>query len=96
MLDKDKLILAFYINVDRIDQSDIPAYLNEAREGLTSNLDDSVISYFIPIEEENSKVECINPSFIDGDIYKDNKEKLDKTIKKLEEFLNEKTKTKQK
>lgn len=49
MLDKDKLILAFYINVDGIDQYDIPEYLNEARKGLTSNLDDSVISYFIPI-----------------------------------------------
>ena len=87
MLDKDKLILAFYMNVDRIDRYDIPAYLNEAREGLTRNLDDSVISYFIPIEGENSKVECINPNFIDGDVYKDNKEKLDNAVKKLEEFL---------
>ena len=90
MLDKDKLILAFYINVDRIDRYDIPAYLNDAREGLTGNLDDSVISYFIPIEGENSKVECISPNFIDGDVYKDNKEKLDNAVKKLEEFLTNK------
>lgn len=90
MLDKDKLILAFYINVDGIDQYDIPEYLNEAREGLTSNLDDSVISYFIPIEGENSKVDCINPSFIDGDKYEDAKEKLDNAVKKLEEFLTNK------
>lgn len=90
MLDKDKLILAFYINVDGIDQYDIPEYLNEAREGLTSNLDDSVISYFIPIEGENSKVECINPSFIDGDEYEAAKEKLDNAVKKLEEFLTNK------
>lgn len=90
MLDKDKLILAFYINVDGIDQYDIPEYLNEAREGLTSNLDDSVISYFIPIEGENSKVDCINPSFIDGDEYEAAKEKLDNAVKKLEEFLTNK------
>ena len=87
MLDKDKLILAFYINVDSIDSCDVYDYLNEAREGLTSNLDDSVISYFIPIEGENSKVDCINPSFIEGDVYKDNKEKLENAVKKLEEFL---------
>jgi hypothetical protein len=90
MLDKDKLMLAFYINVDRIDQSDMPAYLNEVREGLTRNLDNSVISYFIPIEGENSKVDCINPSFIEGDVYKDNKEKLENVVKKLEEFLTNK------
>ena len=90
MLDKDKLILAFYINVDGIDQYDIPEYLNDAREGLTSNLDDSVISYFIPIEGENSKVDCINPSFIDGDEYEAAKEKLDNAVKKLEEFLTNK------
>ena len=90
MLDKDKLILAFYINVDGIDQYDVPEYLNEARKGLTSNLDNSVISYFIPIEGENSKVDCINPSFIDGDEYKDAKEKLDNAVKKLEEFLTKK------
>ena len=90
MLDKDKLILAFYINVDGIDQYDIPEYLNDAREGLTSNLDDSVISYFIPIEGENSKVDCINPSFIDGDEYESAKEKLDNAVKKLEEFLTNK------
>ena len=87
MLDKDKLMLVFYINVDRIDRYDIPAYLNEAKEGLTGNLDDSVISYFFPIEGENSKVDCINPSFIDGDEYKAAKEKLDNAVKKLEEFL---------
>lgn len=90
MLDKDKLILAFYINVDGIDQYDIPEYLNDAREGLTSNLDDSVISYFIPIEGENSKVDCINPSFIDGDEYEAAKEKLDNAVKKIEEFLTNK------
>lgn len=90
MLDKDKLILVFYINVDSIDSCDVYAYLNEARNGLTRNLDNSVISYFIPIEVENSKVDCINPSFIDGDEYKDAKEKLDNAAKKLEEFLTNK------
>jgi len=90
MLDKDKLILAFYINVDGIDKFDIAEYLDDARKGLTSNLDDSVISYFIPIEGENSKIDCINPSFIDGDEYKNAKEKLDNAVKKLEEFLTNK------
>lgn len=90
MLDKDKLILVFYINVDRIDQYDIPGYLNDARKGLTRNLDDSVISYFIPIEGENSKVDCINPSFIDGDEYESAKEKLENAVKKLEELLTNK------
>lgn len=90
MLDKDKLILAFYINIDSIDSCDVYDYLNEAKESLTSNLDNSVISYFIPIKGENSKVDCINPSFIDGDEYKANKEKLDNMVKKLEEFLTNK------
>ena len=90
MLDKDKLILVFYINVDRIDQNDIYEYMNDARKCLTRNLDDSVISYFIPIEGENSKVDCINPSFIDGDEYEAAKEKLDNAVKKLEEFLTNK------
>ena len=90
MADKDKLILVFYINVDSIDSCDVYDYLNEARESLTSNLDNSVISYFIPIEGENSKVDCINPSFIDGDEYKSNKEKLYNMLKKLEEFLTNK------
>ena len=90
MLDKDKLILAFYINVDGIGKYDIPEYMNETRKCLTRNIDDSVISYFIPIEGENSKVECINPSFIDNDEYEATKEKLDNAVKKLEEFLTNK------
>lgn len=87
MLDKDKLILVFYINVDSIDSYDVVDYLSEARNGLTRNLDSSVISYFIPIKNENSKVDCINPSFICDDEYKAAKEKLDNALNKLEKFL---------
>ena len=87
MLDKDKLILVFYLNVDHIHKNEWWDYLQEAKHSLASNLDDSVISYFIPVENENSKVDCINPKFIDEEEYKTSIEKFSKAQEKLEEFL---------
>ena len=83
MLDKDKLILVFYINVADIDRADVIEYLNDARKGLADFLDESIISYFIPVEEEESHLECINPVKLEGTEY----EKLDEANKKFSEVL---------
>ena len=88
MADKDKLILVFYINVDNIDKYDWSDYLHDAKESLTANLDDSVISYFVPIEGENSKIDCINPQLLGDEEYEINIEKLKKVIEKFNEILD--------
>lgn len=87
MLDKDKLILVFYINVSNIDRGDVLDYLYEAKQGLAGFLDDSILSYFIPIEDEDSHLECINPVKLDGKEYENALIKLDEANKKFNEVL---------
>ena len=87
MLDKDKLILVFYINVADIDRADVIEYLNDARKGLADFLDESILSYFIPVEEEESHLECINPVKLEGTEYEEALKKLDEANKKFSEVL---------
>lgn len=89
MLDKDKIILVFYINIDGIDNIYCTEYLNNARKSLTNGNDESIMSYIVPIKGENSKIECINPKVIDDKEYEHIIEKLNKAQDKLNEFLTE-------
>lgn len=88
MLDKDKLILVFYINVGAIDRADVNEYLNDVRKSLADSLDESILSYFIPVEKEESHLECINPVVkLEGTEYEEALKKLDEANKNFSEIL---------
>ncbi len=61
MEDKDKLILAFYVNVSGMDGKDIGKYLAEVSEN--TKFDDSVRTFFIPTLGE-TRIESLNPKYV--------------------------------
>lgn len=85
MLDKDKIILVCYIDVSEIDDSYTLEYLNSFSESLI--FDESVLKLIIPNNEE-TRIECINPKLISDDEYAKVSELVANAQYMLNEFLN--------
>lgn len=83
-----RLILVFYIDVSRIDRSDIPIFMDEVATNL-SKKDDGTDKYFIPIYEGDSRVECINPVMVSEEEYVKVRQKLDEIDKIFKDLLKE-------
>ena len=85
MLNKDKIIIVAYVNVGSIHDDDIRAFLKRTAEALKPEDDGSSLFYIIPVREEDSRIECINPKFVSEEEY----EKVRKTCEKISEKLAE-------
>lgn len=68
ILDKDKLILVFYVGIGNMNDQDAKDYMQKIQNQI-GEADESVIRYFIPIRDSESKVESINPTYIGKDEY---------------------------
>jgi len=60
--DKDTVIIANYISVENLDNSDVPEYLDDISKYF--EIDGNIINYIIPIMEGNSYIECVYPKMI--------------------------------
>lgn len=79
---KDKLILAFYINIGGMNHTDVDSFIYRIKASMQE--DDSVIYYFIPVRDQESKVECVYPIFVDNkEIKERSKQVLDKLFNKI-------------
>jgi hypothetical protein len=90
-MSKDKLILVHYISVGNISYKDVEGHLLKIRDQMSSPKDEH-ISYFIPVRDSDSRVECINPKLLDKDEYKIHLKRLKKAEKefyKVIESMNE-------
>ncbi len=95
MLNKDKLILAAYINIGGINDADVPAFIMEAVNNLKPKEDDSILFYAIPVRGEESRLECVNPKLVSEEEYENARQACEKFAEKLNEItkkLNETTK----
>ena len=86
MLDKDKIWLVFYINVSKLDYSDVGPYMEQARQALLPH-DKSVEMVFIPVYETETHVDCINPILLTAEKYKETEEKVNALLKQMEDVL---------
>jgi hypothetical protein len=64
----DKLVLVYYVNIGNIDDSDVEPYLNRVKDMLT---DTNMVQYFIPVRDQETKIECINPKLVNEEEYQD-------------------------
>ena len=90
-MSKDKLILVHYISVGNIPYEDVETYLLKLRDQMSPPKSEH-ISYFIPVRDSDSRVECINPKLVDKDEYKIHLKRLKKAEKefyKVIESMNE-------
>ena len=81
MLDKDKLILAMYVNIDKMDRGDVPVYMEEIANHV--RFDESIIRLIIPVERVESHVECLTPKIVDKKLA----DEFMTEVKKLEEII---------
>lgn len=59
---RDKLILAFYVNVKNISSDSIESYVEKWAQNMGHNYDENIIKFFIPIKKGENRVEVIpNP-----------------------------------
>ena len=56
----NEIILVFYINIGNMSSSDVESFMRDVQKKLKGS--DDFIKYFIPINEGETRIECINSS----------------------------------
>lgn len=83
----EKIILVFYIKVDSILEEQYMKYMEDVIESVKPSDDEQfIIQYFIPVRNEESRIECIYPIFLENEEYKI---KIEKILTKLETKIND-------
>ena len=77
----DKIILVFYINTNNLPTNDVSDYIDEIIKMLHDEEEEKKVKkYFIPIDDGESRIECINPKVITPDEYK----RVEKVLEEME------------
>lgn len=63
-MEKNNLILVFYINCNGIDTDNIGEYISKIAKRLTPNNLGGGEAIFIPISHGETRVDCVNPKYI--------------------------------
>lgn len=85
MMDKDKLFLVCYLNIESIRAEDVSEYLHSFAEAFT--YDESIERIIVPTRKGESRVECINPVLLTDEQYKEVEEKVKNLKKEVETAL---------
>lgn len=83
----DKIILVFYVNVGNLSPQKVAEHMGKIRDMCQS---DEIIQYFIPVVNQDTKVECLNPKIVSKEDYNKVKEILDKN-QKIVDYISENT-----
>jgi len=74
----EKIILVHYINIGNIDGKDVSKIMEDVVNKLSPKEEDNIISYWIPVREGESRVECINPKLVSQEDFTEAKRVLDR------------------
>jgi hypothetical protein len=85
----DKIILVHYINIDGIPNSNLGEMMELVKESLAKDAD--IISYIVPVKDEPTRIECVNPKLLkDDDNAWDNvKRILDRNQTAVDKFIKD-------
>ena len=79
---KDKIIIAYYIGIGNLDQSDVREYVDRNSH---TRKDKDLVQYFIPVRDEsNVRVECVYPKYV---LSEEVDEDFKSVIKRLDEHV---------
>jgi hypothetical protein len=83
----DKIILVHYINIDGVPNSNLGEMMELVKDSLAKDAD--IISYIVPVRDEPTRIECVNPKLLkDNDDAWDNvKRILDRNQKSVDKFI---------
>lgn len=80
----EQIILVHYIDVGNISMADVKPFIEKIAIMMRPKPEEQCYSYFVPIRNGDTRVECINPKLIGEDEFKKSKDTLDKA---QEEFI---------
>jgi hypothetical protein len=83
----EKIILVHYINIANIDGNDVSKIMEDVVKKLSPKEEDNIISYWIPVREGESRVECINPKLVSQEDFTEAKRVLDRNQKIVNEII---------
>jgi len=92
-MNKEKIILIHYINVGNIDGNDVSEMMENVVKKFSPKEEDNIISYWIPVREGDTRVECINPKLVSEEDFTEAKRVLDRNQEIVNDIINWKNKT---
>jgi hypothetical protein len=92
-MNKEKIILIHYINVSNIDSNDVSKMMEDVINKFSLKEEDNIISYWIPVREGETRVECINPKLVSEEDFTEAKRVLDRNQEIVNNIINWKNKT---
>jgi hypothetical protein len=78
-----------YVNVGNLPVKEINERMKAMAEHFKSPTDEYIM-FIIPVRDQASKIECLNPAKVSNDEYKLIETKMEEFNKKLNDFLNTK------
>ena len=86
----DKIILVHYINIDGVPNSNLGEMMGLVKDSLAKDAD--IISYIVPVRDEPTRIECVNPKLLkeNDDAWDNVKRILDRNQKAVDKFIKEK------
>ncbi len=91
-MNKEKIILIHYINVGNIDGNNVSEMMENVVNKFSPKEEDNIISYWIPVREGETRVECINPKLVSEEDFTEAKRVLDRNQEIVNDIINWKTK----
>jgi hypothetical protein len=91
-MSKEKIILIHYINVGNIDGNNVSEMMENVVNKFSPKEEDNIISYWIPVREGETRVECINPKLVSQEDFTEAKRVLDRNQEIVNNIINWKTK----
>ena len=87
-MSKEKIILVHYINVGNINSNDVAEIMKDIVNKFSLKEEDNIISYWIPVREGDTRVECINPKLVSEEDFAEAKRVLDRNQKIVNDIIN--------
>jgi hypothetical protein len=91
-MSKEKIILIHYINVGNIDGNNVSEMMENVVNKFSPKEEDNIISYWIPVREGETRVECINPKLVSEEDFTEAKRVLNRNQEIVNNIINWKTK----
>ena len=84
----DKIILVFYIYVGGLSGTQVEELLDELKSHYFGEWEsENTLTYWIPITEGDTRVECINPKLVGPEEYEEVRQEIEKAKSSLDKFL---------
>lgn len=84
----EKIILVYYINVGNLSYKDVNKFMEDIVVKLSPKEEDNIISYYIPIKDGDTRLECINPKLVSEEDYSESKKVLDRNQEIVNKIIN--------